>query len=94
MFETKKLLKKKITDLEKELRDAKDQKYISAFIDSSDLPKCKSLACIGCEHMIFHEYHCHLFPVGCGKNRECPDFQPTERSAENRRLLQEVLLSQ
>lgn len=91
MFQTKRALREKINQLERELSE---MQTISAFIDNAPLPKCRNFSCVGCEHIIYRRYRNRLFVLGCGKSLECPDFQQAERSAETQQLLQEDLLSQ
>lgn len=89
MFQSRKQLKERIYELESEL---KEREWISAFLDKTPLPKCKSLSCAGCEHVIYQRYHGRLFVCGCGKDIACQYFQKTDRSAEDQQLLREDLL--
>ena len=94
MFLRKRKLEKRISELEMELFDAQRKGAVSALIESAALPKCESLACVNCQHIIYQRHQNHLFVLGCGKDLKCPDFAPVQRGAEDRQSLQEALLSQ
>ncbi len=91
MFQTKKALRARIRELERQLEA---EHKASAIIDGSGLPKCESLACVNCEHIVFHKGFNQMFVVGCGKGVKCPDFQRVNRSEETQQSLQEGLLRQ
>lgn len=94
MFTTRKALKKRIAELEAEVSRKKTYEKISGFINDTDLPKCESLACVNCEHIVFQKHRGYTFVLGCGKDHHCPDFQKSELSVEDRQLLREALQSQ
>lgn len=94
VFLGKKQLEKQISELEGELFDAQCKGTVSALIESAALPKCESLACVNCQHIVYQRHQNHLFVLGCGKGLKCPDFAPAQRGAEDRQSLQEALLSQ
>lgn len=54
--------------LRSQLSQEKEKSRRSAFIETSNLPECKSLACVGCEHIVVQVTpHGGYFVVGCGK---------------------------
>lgn len=93
MFLGKRQLKKRISELEVKLLDAQRKGAVSALIESTCLPKCESLACVNCQHIVYQRYQNRLFVLGCGKGLKCPDFVPAQRDVEDQQSLQEALLS-
>lgn len=91
MFQTRKQLKNIIAKLEAALAE---ERRVNAFINNSDLPKCRSTACVNCKHIIYKKYHGQTFVLGCGKDFGCQDFEREDRPAETQLSLQEDLLSQ
>lgn len=72
MFETRRKLKQKIADLEYKLSRDTER---AAIINGANLPPCKNLTCINCEHVVIYKDMWKCFIVGCGKNGGCPDFK-------------------
>lgn len=64
----------------------------TALLDKNPLPKCESLACVSCAHAVFQ-----MTPtggwvlMGCGKDRQCKDYQPlpTPDLATRQELIQQ-----
>lgn len=82
MFKTRKQLKKRILDLEKELKVAKHHNLRSALVEKADLPKCKSVACYNCKYVTFlyHPENGAMYLLGCGKDLTCNDFVYTDKN--------------
>lgn len=76
MFQTRKQLKQRIAQLEKEV--AHHQKR-TALVEAADLPKCESVACYNCKYCtwLYHPGNGASYLLGCGKDIACKDFQPT-----------------
>lgn len=100
MRQSKKQLLQRIQELEKELRNEKFHSKRSALVDKANLPKCKSLACAGCRHIIYqHVPGLGTILLGCGKDLACPDFEEPviprpDISQEYQLLLEQGLQSQ
>ena len=95
MFETKRTLRRRIEQLESDLEYLKRQNRVSGVIESSKLPKCKSMACAGCQKAVFHLDAYGWVLVGCGADSFCKDYLPnTVPIEEARRLIQEDLCQQ
>lgn len=77
MFRTKKYLKQRIAQLEKEVEHHRKR---SALVEAADLPKCESVACYNCKYCtwLYHPGNGASYLLGCGKNISCKDFQPTD----------------
>lgn len=92
MYQTRKQLKDKIADLEARLRA---ERRHSAFLDAADLPPCKNLSCVNCEHIVIYKTLTGgLYPLGCGKNIDCQDFiqkQDILSEKEKAKLQQQIL---
>lgn len=95
MFQTRKLLKERIKELEKQLRFEQHHTRLTALIEKANLPKCKSPACYSCKHIayVLHPGNGGLYLIGCGKDLNCPDFQPRQETAERAETLKETLYS-
>lgn len=77
MFRTKKYLKQRIAQLEKEVEHHRKR---SALVEAADLPKCESVACYNCKYCtwLYHPGNGASYLLGCGKNISCKDFQSTD----------------
>ena len=76
MFKTRKQLKDEIRRLNIELSEERRKTRVSAFIESSGLPQCKSLACADCIHVVYRRsIRGDYYIVGCGKNNPCSDYE-------------------
>lgn len=76
MFKTRKQLKDEIRRLNIELSGERRKTRVSAFIESSGLPQCKSLACADCIHVVYRRsIWGDYYIVGCGKNNPCDDYE-------------------
>ena len=73
MFETRRQLKAKIFELEKELLE---ERKINDLISKSGLAKCAGLMCKSCEHGVYINNGCG-YPrlVGCDITVNCPDYK-------------------
>lgn len=73
-LETRKALRARIAALEEQLEGARRR---AARIEKPDLPKCKSLACYNCKHIVYLESRetGAIYLLGCGKDFECKDFE-------------------
>lgn len=82
------------TQLESARKALSAEETKNAYIDASPLPKCKSLACVNCEHIVYFKAYERIFVIGCGKDLKCQDFKltTTSREPEDRLLLQQALL--
>lgn len=92
MYQTRRQLKDKIADLEASLRA---EKRHSAFLDAAALPPCKNLSCVNCEHIVIYKTLTGgLYPLGCGKNIDCPDFtqRPDRLPEKEKAELQQQIL--
>ncbi len=80
MFQTKRQLRDRISDLESEIRKLRHHTLRSALVDAADLPPCKSLACYNCKYITFltHPETGALYLLGCGKELVCTEFEHTE----------------
>lgn len=91
-------LTKRVEELEDALALERHKEKQTAFINASNLPPCDSLACIGCEHYVYlRVYHDGIYPIGCGKNVDCPDFKrriDTISEQEKQSLQQAMLLQE
>ena len=75
MFQTKRNLRAKIAELERELEKERHHDRRSALVHSVNLPKCQSLACVGCAFAVFQKGSGdEIFLLGCGKELKCNDF--------------------
>lgn len=80
-------LKKEIKKIERE----------NVFINNANLPKCKSLACLSCEHFAYFQVPSgNIIFLGCGKGETCDCFSAKKEpiSDKDRQLLQSKLLWQ
>lgn len=80
MFQTKEQLKRRIEELEEQLKSLRHHTLRSALVDSADLPPCKSLACWNCRYITFisHPETGALYLLGCGKELVCHGMEYTE----------------
>lgn len=82
-------------DLKERLSQEQGKTRRSAFIETANLPKCKSLACVGCEHIVVQiTPHGGYFVVGCGKNNPCKDYIKSNVSEAQTQAIRQVLQSQ
>lgn len=72
MFQTKKRLKERISNLEKELRN---ERKINQLAEESGLAKCKWVICKACSHAVWIEstYGADRI-VGCDISTNCENF--------------------
>lgn len=83
MFETKKKLRHQIEELEKQLASERHHNRRSALVDNADLPKCKSLACYKCEHIVTAvSPGGAVYLLGCGKDLSCDDLETIQLSSQ------------
>lgn len=77
MFQTRKQLKQRISQLEKEVAHHKKR---TALVETADLPKCESVACYNCKYCtwLYHPGNGASYLLGCGKDIACKDFQSTD----------------
>lgn len=75
-METRRQLKERITQLEKQLKWEQHHTRRSALVDKADLPKCESQACYNCKNIVYLAVPTtgEVFLLGCGKNLTCKDF--------------------
>ena len=76
MFKTRKRMAHEIEVL---TNQREYYKRLSALMDADPLPKCESLACASCVHVVFirDAMGCvHL--IGCGYDRKCQNYTPDE----------------
>lgn len=97
-FETKAKLRERIKELEEQLIMEKHHTRRGALVDKADLPKCKSLACYKCEHIVTAvSPHGSLFLLGCGKDLDCESFaaiQDNLQTEDRKTLVQQGLTRQ
>ena len=87
----------RVKELEAALAFERQKVKQTAFINAASLPPCESLACIGCEHYVcLRVDHDGIYPLGCGKNVDCPDFKRRRDtlSEQERQSLQRAMLLQ
>lgn len=90
-------LTKRVEELNEALSLERRKEKKTAFINDSNLPPCESLACIGCEHYVYLRVdHDGIYPLGCGKNVDCPDFKRRidTLSEQEKQSLQQAMLLQ
>lgn len=76
MFKTRKQLKDEIRRLNIELSEERRKTRVSAFIKSSGLPQCKSLACADCIHVVYRRsIRGDYYIIGCGKDNPCSGYE-------------------
>ena len=64
----------------------------SAIIDKAALPKCKSIACSGCKHVVVrYTTWGGWYVLGCGKDNPCKDYEPTDITPEKAEAIREAL---
>lgn len=82
-------------DLKERLSQEQEKTRRSAFIETANLPKCKSLACVGCEHIVVQVTpYGGYFVVGCGKNNPCGDYAKSNAPEAQKQAIRQVLQSQ
>lgn len=94
--------RKELERLREENRKLKEQLSLeqektrrSAFIETANLPKCKSLSCVGCEHIVVQiTPRGGYFVVGCGKNNPCRDYIKSNAPEAQKQAIRQVLQSQ
>lgn len=71
----------RIKQLERELANEREKVRRNTIIDNSALPKCKSMACWGCKHVVTYRSPSSRVTtvLGCGKNQQCEDYEPIEQ---------------
>ena len=88
-------LREENRDLRSQLSQEKEKTRRSAFIGTANLPECKSLACVGCEHIVVQVTpHGGYFVVGCGKNNPCGDYVKSNAPEAQKQAIRQVLQSQ
>ena len=88
-------LREENRDLKAQLSQEKEKTRRSAFIETANLPECKSMACVGCEHIVVQVTpHGGYFVVGCGKNNPCRDYIKSNASEAQKQAIRQVLQSQ
>lgn len=92
---TRKQLESEISELREELSREKEKTRRSAFIDDAKLPKCKSLACADCKHVVVRRT-CNggLFVLGCGKHNPCGEYEKDLYKCYTAPAIQSALQSQ
>lgn len=77
MFVSRKELKRRLEQAERELSAEREATRRSAFIERAELPRCKSLACVNCEYIVYASapLYGNSYVVGCGKNNPCADYK-------------------
>lgn len=95
MFQTKGKLKKRIAELEAQLKELRHHTLRSALVEKADLPKCKSPACYSCKHIVYvlNPTGGGLYLIGCGKALACSGFQAKEKTAEQAEAVKHTLYS-
>lgn len=78
MFQTQKQLKKRIADLEQQLRESEKTEAINVLIKKTGLPKCESRVCRGCVHAAIEHIYDNYILLGCTKDLDCKDYAPKE----------------
>lgn len=79
MFIDRRKLQERLWELEAELADERQKTRRSAYIDAAALPRCKSLACASCAHIVTQDIKgIGVFVLGCGKDNPCGDFKPKD----------------
>ena len=87
----------RVKELEAALAFERQKVKQTAFINAASLPPCKSMACITCEHYVYLRAGREgVYPLGCGKNVDCPDFKRMEDvlSQQEKQSLQQAMLLQ
>nr|DAL97687.1 MAG TPA: hypothetical protein [Caudoviricetes sp.] len=97
------IARRELNDLREENRKLKlqlaeaqeaDREYNrrSAIIDKAALPKCKSIACSGCKHIVvLYTTWGGWYVLGCGKYNPCKDYEPTDITPEKAEAIREAL---
>lgn len=87
MFETKRTLRKRIEQFEREIEVLRGKQFVSAVIEEKALPKCESMACAGCQKAVFYRDAWNYTEklIGCGKDIFCKDYLPVNVTPEVRR---------
>lgn len=89
MRQSKRFLKQRISELEQELEKQMYHNRRSALVEKANLPKCKSVACAGCDHIVYQNVHgLGYILLGCGKDLVCPDFKEREDKIPINELVQ------
>lgn len=88
MFETRKQLKLKISELEILLQK---EQAINDLVEKSGLGKCKGIMCKSCEHSVYinSEYGTPRL-IGCDLTVSCPDYKKKTRPELFPNALQEM----
>ncbi len=90
-----KRLREENRDLKAQLSQEQEKTRRSAFIETANLPKCKSLACVGCEHIVVQiTPRGGCFVVGCGKNNLCEDYIKADIPEVQKQAIRQELQSQ
>lgn len=89
-FKTRKQLKQRIAQLEKEVAHHKKR---TALVETADLPKCESVACYNCKYCIwlYHPGNGASYLLGCGKEIACKDFQATDSNKPPLEVREDVM---
>lgn len=99
MFATRKALnalREENLSLKRQLAEAQEaaqeDKLRSTVIDRAALPKCKSIACSGCKHVVVrYTTWGGWYVLGCGKDNPCKDYEPTDITPEKAEAIREAL---
>ena len=95
MFATRKELddlREENRKLKEQLAEEQEKTRRSAVIDNAALPRCKSIACSGCKHVVVrYTTWGGWYVLGCGKNNPCEDYEPTDITPEKAEAIREAL---
>lgn len=86
-FRTNKRLREEVAALRAELERKERIEMINSVINSNSLPKCKSMACAGCENAVFYNDVFGWSLIGCGVENKCADYKPVSPDRETAALL-------
>lgn len=86
-FRTNKRLREEVAALRAELERKERIEKINSVINSNALPKCKSMACAGCENAVFYNDVFGWSLIGCGFKNKCADYKPVSPDRETAALL-------
>lgn len=91
MFISRKELKKQLWEARSCLAQEKENTRVSAFIEKSALPKCKSYACISCKHIVVQRLEgVGTFVLGCGKDNPCKEYERADNPAPRSAMLEHL----
>lgn len=79
MWQSKRFLLKRISELERELEKEMYHNRRSALVEKADLPQCESIACAGCARAVYQNVPgLGYILLGCGKDLVCPCFEESQ----------------